>query len=69
MQRIFRMLDPYLGLLTLSRIAGDVIWSVTQGELWRGNASATVNRYLATIRKVLPMRSSFPIYSVRWRLD
>jgi len=53
LQRICRMLDPYLGQLTLSRINGDAIWSVTQGELHRGNAPATVNRYLATIRNVL----------------
>jgi integrase len=52
-QRICRMLDPYLGQLTLSRITGDVIWTVTQAELRRGNAPATVNRYLATIRNVL----------------
>lgn len=30
-----------------------MIWSVAQGELKRGNAPATVNRYLATIRNVL----------------
>jgi len=47
------MLDPYLGQLTLSRINGDVIWTITQAELRRGNAPATVNRYLATIRNVL----------------
>jgi integrase len=52
-QRICRMLDPYLGRLTLSQINGDVVWTVTQGELKRGNAPATVNRYLATIRNVL----------------
>ena len=52
-QRICRMLHPYLGELMLSHINGDVIWSVTQGELKRGNAPATVNRYLATIRNVL----------------
>ena len=52
-QRICRMLDPYLGQLMLSHINGDVIWSVAHGELKRGNAPATVNRYLATIRNVL----------------
>ena len=52
-QRICRMLDPYLGDLTLQQIDGDVIWKVTQGELKRGNAPATVNRYLALIRNVL----------------
>jgi hypothetical protein len=30
-----------------------LMWPVTQGELRRGNAPATVNRYLATIRNVL----------------
>jgi integrase len=52
-QRICRMLHPYLGGLILSHINGDVIWTVAQGELKRGNAPATVNRYLATIRNVL----------------
>jgi integrase len=52
-QRICRMLDPYLGELMLSGINGDVIWTVAQGELRRGNAPATVNRYLATVRNVL----------------
>src|SRR5579862_500932 len=52
-QRICRMLDAYLGNLTLQQIDGDVVWKVTQGELKRGNAPATVNRYLALIRNVL----------------
>lgn len=52
-QRICRMLDPYVGRLNLSQINGDVVWTVTQGERKRGNAPATVNRYLATIRSVL----------------
>jgi integrase len=52
-QRICRMLDPYLHSLTLSQINGDVIWAITQGELKRGNAPATVNRYLALVRNVL----------------
>jgi len=54
-QRICRMLDPYLGRLMLSQINGDIIWQVTQGELKRGNAVATVNRYLALVRSVLRM--------------
>jgi hypothetical protein len=49
------MLDPYLGLLTLNQINGDVIWSVVQGELKKGNKPATVNRYLALIRSLLRM--------------
>lgn len=52
-QRICRMLDPYLGHLTLNQINGDVVWSVVQGQLKKGNAPATVNRYLATIRNLL----------------
>jgi len=54
-KRICRMLDPYLGQLTLSQINGDVIWSVVQGELKKGNKPATVNRYLALIRSLLRM--------------
>ena len=54
-QRICRMLDPYLGTLTLNQINGDVIWSVVQGELKKGNKPATVNRYLALIRSLLRM--------------
>ena len=54
-QRICRFLDPYLGSLMLSQINGDVIWSVVQGELKKGNKPATVNRYLATIRSLLRM--------------
>jgi len=54
-QRICRMLDPYLGRLMLSQINGDIIWQVTQGELKRGNAVATVNRYLALVRSLLRM--------------
>ena len=55
MQRICRMLDPYLGTLTLNQINGDVIWSVVQGEVRKGNKPATVNRYLALIRSLLRM--------------
>lgn len=53
--RICRMLDPYLGSLTLNQINGDVIWSVVQGQLKKGNTPATVNRYLALIRNLLKM--------------
>ena len=49
------MLDPYLGSLTLNQINGDVIWSVVQGQLKKGNTPATVNRYLALIRNLLKM--------------
>lgn len=49
------MLDPYLGKFTLDQISGDVIWSIVQGELSRGNKPATVNRYLATVRSLFRM--------------
>ncbi len=54
-QRICRHLDRYLGALTLNQINGDVIWSIVQGEIKKGNKPATVNRYLATIRNLLRM--------------
>lgn len=54
-RRICRKLDSYLGLLVLDQITGDVIWTVIQGELGKGNKSATVNRYLALIRSLLRM--------------
>lgn len=54
-QRICRMLDPYLGNLTLNQINGDVIWSMVQGQLKKGNTPATVNRYLALMRNLLKM--------------
>jgi hypothetical protein len=54
-RRICRLLDPYLGSLTLDQINGDVIWSVVQGEFKKGNKPATVNRYLATVRSLLRM--------------
>ena len=54
-QRICRFLDPYLGGLMLNQITGDVIWSIAQGELKRGNKPATVNRYLSTMRGLLRM--------------
>ena len=54
-RRICRMLHPYLGNKLLTEIDGDMIWSVSQRELKRGNKPATVNRYLATIRGILRM--------------
>jgi len=54
-KRICRMLDPYLGTLTLDQINGDVIWSIVQRELKKGNKPATVNRYLSLIRNLLRM--------------
>ena len=54
-RRICRNLDVYLGQLALSDITGDVIWSVIQGEMAKGNKPATVNRYLALIRCLLRM--------------
>lgn len=54
-RRICRNLHPYLGDLMLDQISGDVIWSITQGELKKGNKPATVNRYLATVRSLLRM--------------
>ena len=54
-QRICRGLDPYLGSLMLSQINGDIVWRITQGELKRNNAVATVNRYLALLRSLLRM--------------
>jgi hypothetical protein len=47
LQRICRMLASYLSTRTLDEIMGDVIWSIVQKELKRGNKPATVNRYLA----------------------
>lgn len=54
-QRICRMLHPYLGELKLSQITGDVVWQVIQGEMNKGNKPATINRYLALIRALLRM--------------
>jgi len=54
-QRICRLLDPYLGQLSLRQIDGDVIWSVIRGETKKGNKPATINRYLALIRSLLRM--------------
>ena len=53
--RICRGLHPYLGNLMLNQINGDLIWTVIQGELKKGNTHATVNRYLATLRSLLRM--------------
>ena len=53
LQRICRKLDRYLGNKSLSHINGDLIWTIVQGELKKGNKPATVNRYLATVRGVL----------------
>lgn len=55
LQRICRLLDPYLGTMALNHINGDVVWRVAQGESKKGNKPATVNRYLATMRSVLRM--------------
>ncbi|WP_295624134.1 site-specific integrase [uncultured Nitrosomonas sp.] len=54
-QRICCKLDPILGHLMLNQITGDVIWSVIQSVLAKGNKPATVNRYLALIRSLLRM--------------
>jgi integrase len=54
-RRICRSLDAYLGSLMLDQITGDVIWSVIQGEMGKGNKPATINRYLALIRSLLRM--------------
>jgi integrase len=54
-QRICRHLDRYLGNLMLNHITGDVIWTVIQGELKKGNKPATVNRYLSAVRGILRM--------------
>ncbi len=53
--RMCRHLDPYLGDKMLTDISGDVIWSVAQCELGKGNKPASVNRYLSVIRGVLRM--------------
>jgi len=52
-KRICRNLDPYLGDKMLTEITGDVVWSVCQREIAKGNKPATVNRYLAVVRGVL----------------
>ena len=55
LKRICRLLDPYLGSMMLNHITGDVIWSIIQGELKKGNKPATVNRYLSAVRGILRM--------------
>jgi integrase len=54
-QRMLRLMDPYLGKLMLDHITGDVIWLVIQGETKKGNQPATINRYLSVVRAVLRM--------------
>ncbi|WP_227815642.1 tyrosine-type recombinase/integrase [Nitrogeniibacter aestuarii] len=54
-RRILRKLDPYLGHCMLGEINGDLVWTVIQGEMKKGNKPATINRYLATIRSLLRM--------------
>lgn len=54
-QRMCRLLDPYLGQLMLDQINGDVVWRIVQGEFKKGNKPATVNRYLSTVRNLLRM--------------
>jgi integrase len=54
-KRICRNLHPRLGHLMLNQINGDVVWTIIEGELKKGNKAATVNRYLATIRSLLRM--------------
>ncbi len=52
-QRICRNLHPYLGGLMLNHINGDVVWSIIQGEMKKGNKPATINRYLSLLRNLL----------------
>jgi integrase len=54
-KRICRILHPILGDKLLTEINGDVVWSITESLSRRGIASATVNRYLATVRAMLRM--------------
>ena len=54
-RRICRNLHGYLGDLKLNHINGDVVWSVIQGEMKKGNKPATINRYLALLRNLLRM--------------
>ncbi len=54
-RQICRHLDRYLGDKPLGQINGDVVWSIVQGELKKGNKPATVNRYLAAVRSILRM--------------
>jgi integrase len=52
-QRICRNLHPYLGGLMLNHINGDVVWTIIQGEMKKGNKPATINRYLSLLRNLL----------------
>ncbi|WP_269532834.1 site-specific integrase [Chitinimonas sp. BJYL2] len=54
-QRVFRQLHPHFGTLMLHEINGDMIWSVVQRMMKKGNSPATINRCLATIRSLLRM--------------
>ena len=54
-RRICRNLHGYLGDLKLNHINGDVVWSIIQGEMKKGNKPATINRYLALLRNLLRM--------------
>lgn len=54
-QGICRRLDHYLGDSMLNQINGDIIWSIIQGEMKRGNAIATINRHLAVTRAIMRM--------------
>ncbi len=54
-QRMLRLMDPYLGQLMLSHINGDVIWRLIEGESKKGNQPATINRYLSVVRALLRM--------------
>lgn len=54
-KRICRVLDPMLRDKALAEIDGDVVWSITERLSRRKISSATVNRYLATIRGILRM--------------
>jgi integrase len=54
-QRVLRLLDPYLGDVTLDRINGDMVWRIVQGELKRGIKPATINRRLSVVRNLLRM--------------
>ncbi|MEC5385527.1 site-specific integrase [Uliginosibacterium sp. H3] len=53
LQRMCRVLDPFLYDLTLNQITGDVVWQIVQSEMKKGNSAATINRYLALMRGLL----------------
>jgi integrase len=54
-RRICRKLDPTLGHLMLDQINGDVVHKVIEDGVRAGRKTATINRYLATIRSLLGM--------------